>query len=51
MSPRLAKVMSRSATGRSRLALASVVVIRPCWNSAVDAYSDDDESYVETEQY
>src|SRR5438309_351145 len=35
MSPRLAKVTSRSASGRSRFAFASVVVIRPCSNSAV----------------
>src|ERR1700710_2620336 len=34
-SPRLAKVTSFSAYGRSRLALASVVVIRPCSNSEV----------------
>src|SRR5690606_12652095 len=34
-SPRLALVISRSASGRSRLALASVVVIRPWRNSAV----------------
>src|SRR3954470_2412988 len=34
-SPRLAKVTSFSASGRSRLALASVVVIRPCSNSDV----------------
>src|SRR3954447_22602441 len=34
-SPRLALVMSFSATGRSTRARASVVVIRPCSNSAV----------------
>src|SRR5438270_440037 len=34
-SPRLALLISRSAKGRSRFALASVVVIRPCWNSDV----------------
>src|SRR3954471_19245407 len=34
-SPRLAKVTSFSASGRSRFALASVVVIRPCSNSDV----------------
>src|SRR4051794_12187148 len=34
-SPRLAKVTSFSANGRSRFALASVVVIRPCSNSDV----------------
>src|SRR4051794_28498535 len=34
-SPRLAKVISRSASGRSRLAFASVVVIRSCSNSDV----------------
>src|SRR3712207_1766158 len=34
-SPRLAKVTSFSANGRSRLAFASVVVIRPCSNSEV----------------
>src|SRR5215469_8848708 len=34
-SPRLAKVISRSASGRSLRALASVVVILPCSNSAV----------------
>src|SRR4051794_16675432 len=34
-SPRLAKVTSFSASGRSRLALVSVVVIRPCSNSDV----------------
>src|SRR5947209_11726746 len=39
MSPRLAKVISRSATGRSLRALASVVVIRPCWNSAVARFA------------
>src|SRR5512139_3974775 len=31
--------MSRSASGRSRLALASVVVIRPCSNSAVARFA------------
>src|SRR3954452_6356871 len=34
-SPRLAKVTSFSANGRSRFAFASVVVIRPCSNSDV----------------
>src|SRR5918997_1251367 len=34
-SPRLAKVTSFSAYGRSRFAFASVVVIRPCSNSDV----------------
>src|SRR5215467_11432647 len=34
-SPRLAKVIRRSASGRSLRALASVVVILPCSNSAV----------------
>src|SRR5829696_10559966 len=34
-SPRLAKVTSFSASGRSRFAFASVVVIRPCSNSDV----------------
>src|SRR3712207_9146492 len=34
-SPRLAKVTSFSARGRSRLAFAAVVVIRPCSNSDV----------------
>src|SRR5688500_17539801 len=34
-SPRLAKVTSFSASGRSRFAFASVVVIRPCSNSEV----------------
>src|SRR5437763_1430540 len=34
-SPRLAKVTSFSANGRSRFAFASVVVIRPCSNSEV----------------
>src|SRR3954451_6620258 len=34
-SPRLALVISFSATGRSTRALASVVVIRPCSNSCV----------------
>src|SRR6185436_16950160 len=34
-SPRLAFVISRSASGRSRLALVSVVWIRPCLNSEV----------------
>src|SRR3954451_19871164 len=34
-SPRLAKVTSFSAYGRSRFALAAVVVIRPCSNSDV----------------
>src|SRR3954452_25376635 len=34
-SPRFAKVTSFSASGRSRFALVSVVVIRPCSNSEV----------------
>src|SRR5918996_5200585 len=39
MSPRLALVISRSATGRSLRARASVVVIRPCSNSAVARFA------------
>src|SRR2546422_6995511 len=34
-SPRLALVIRRSANGRSRFALVSVVWILPCWNSDV----------------
>ena len=38
-SPRLAKVIRRSATGRSLRALAPVVVILPCSNSAVARFA------------
>src|SRR5262249_9269175 len=38
-SPRLAKVIRRSANGRSRRALASVVVILPCSNKAVARFA------------
>src|SRR5439155_21614355 len=38
-SPRLALVMSCSASGRSRLALVSVVVMRPCRNSDVARFA------------
>ena len=53
MSPFLALVINFSATGRSVRARDSVVVIRPCSNSAVagGGYDDDDSAYVETEQY
>src|SRR5690349_13470089 len=39
MSPFFALVISFSASGRRRLALASVVVIRPFWNSAVARFA------------
>src|SRR6478752_10879892 len=39
MSPRLALVISFSASGRSRLAFASVVTIRPCSNSWVARFA------------
>src|SRR6476661_5866535 len=38
-SPRLAKVMRRSASGRRRLAFASVVVMRSCTNSALARFA------------